>query len=162
MAVRSCWILVGTGTRRHTSIQSITNTLIGWHVWWECRPWENWNIFSFQKLCKYSCDMGLCIITLFTSANRSPTQCHTCGLWLWDRLDEQPNSIKQRWRKLKLENWKCNSLATALVDIPAVSMPIALSLQTSVALCCVTKLHILEWPFIVHSTRCTWVNDCAA
>ena len=40
-------------------------------------------------------------------------------------------------------------LATALVDIPAVSMPIAL--------CCVTKLHILEWPFIVHSTRCTCV-----
>jgi hypothetical protein len=24
-------------------------------------------------------------------------------------------------------------------------------------LCCVTKLHILEWPFIVHSTRCTCV-----
>ena len=30
-------------------------------------------------------------------------------------------------------------------------------LETSVALCCVTKLHILEWPFIVHSTRCTCV-----
>ena len=25
----------------------------------------------------------------------------------------------------------------------------------SVALCCVTKLHILEWPFIVSSRRCT-------
>ena len=25
------------------------------------------------------------------------------------------------------------------------------------ALCCVTKLHILEWPFIVPSTRCTCV-----
>ena len=30
-------------------------------------------------------------------------------------------------------------------------------LETSVALCCVTKLHILEWPFIVHCTSCTCV-----
>jgi hypothetical protein len=49
-----------------------------------------------------------------------------------------------------------NSLSTALLDIPAVTMPIAHSLKT-VALCCVTKLHILEWPFIVPSTRCTCV-----
>ena len=34
-------------------------------------------------------------------------------------------------------------LATAPVDIPVTSMPIAHSLQT---LCFVTKLHILEWP----------------
>jgi hypothetical protein len=40
-----------------------------------------------------------------------------------------------------------NSLATALVDILAV------------ALCCVTKMHILEWPFIVPSTRCTCVMN---
>ncbi len=37
---------------------------------------------------------------------------------------------------------------TGLVDIPAVSMPIA-------RLCCVIKLHILEWPFIVASLRHT-------
>jgi hypothetical protein len=30
-------------------------------------------------------------------------------------------------------------------------------LETSVALCCVTKLYILEWPFIVPSARCTCV-----
>jgi hypothetical protein len=43
-----------------------------------------------------------------------------------------------------VENLRLNSLATALVDIPAVSMPIACSLnfRTSVALC-LTKLHIL-------------------
>ena len=29
--------------------------------------------------------------------------------------------------------------------------------ETSVVLCCVTQLHILEWPFIVPSTRCTCV-----
>ena len=30
-------------------------------------------------------------------------------------------------------------------------------LDTSLALCCVTQLHILQWPFIVPSTRCTCV-----
>ena len=44
------------------------------------------------------------------------------------------------------------------MDIPAVSMPIARSLNlTSVALCCVTQLPILEWPFMVPSTRSTCV-----
>jgi hypothetical protein len=50
-----------------------------------------------------------------------------------------------------------NSLATALVDIPAVSMPIACYLNLTHLWCCVIKLHILEWPFIVPSTRCTCV-----
>ena len=44
-----------------------------------------------------------------------------------------------------------NSLATALVDVPAVSMSIAQFLKTSVALYYVTKLQILEWPFIVQA-----------
>ncbi len=44
----------------------------------------------------------------------------TCGLRLWGRLDVLPNYLK-----LTL-----NSRATALVDIPAVSMPIARSLKT--------------------------------
>ncbi len=50
-----------------------------------------------------------------------------------------------------------NSWAAALVDIPAVSMPIARSLKTYdiVALCCAIKLHILEGPFIVPSLRHT-------
>ncbi len=50
-----------------------------------------------------------------------------------------------------------NSRATALVDILAVSMPIARSLKTctSVALRCVIELHNLEWPFIVASLRHT-------
>jgi hypothetical protein len=30
-------------------------------------------------------------------------------------------------------------------------------LETSVPLRCVTKLHILEWPFIIPSTRCTCI-----
>ena len=40
-------------------------------------------------------------------------------------------------------------LTTAVVDIPAVSMPISSALKT--------KLHILEWPFTVPSTRFTCV-----
>jgi hypothetical protein len=30
-------------------------------------------------------------------------------------------------------------------------------LETCMALCCVTKLNILKWPFIVPNTRCTCV-----
>ena len=49
-----------------------------------------------------------------------------------------------------VEKLTFNSLATALVDIPSVSMPITRSLNLrSVALCCVEKLHILKWQFIV-------------
>ena len=36
-------------------------------------------------------------------------------------------------------------------------MHIPSKLETSVALCCETKLHILEWPFIIPSTRFTFV-----
>jgi hypothetical protein len=55
-----------------------------------------------------------------------------------------------------VEKLTLHFLATVLVDIPAVSMPIARSLSP-LWHCVVTKLHILEWPFIVHSTRCTCV-----
>jgi hypothetical protein len=34
-----------------------------------------------------------------------------------------------------------------------------LELEPFLTCCCVTKLHILEWPFIVPSTRCTKSND---
>ena len=47
----------------------------------------------------------------------------THGLQLWGRLDVVPNS------QTTLEAAYGNSLATALVDIPAVSMPIAHSLK---------------------------------
>lgn len=52
---------------------------------------------------------------------------------------------------------KFNLWATSLVDIPAVTMPIACSPKpaTFVALCCVLNLHILQWPCIVDSLRHT-------
>jgi hypothetical protein len=40
---------------------------------------------------------------------------------------------------------------------PACQLHTPSKIETSVALCCVTKLHILECPFIVTSTRCTCV-----
>jgi hypothetical protein len=76
---------------------------------------------------------------------------------MWGRLNGLPNSLKRRWKRLMVEKWTFSYLVTALVDIPAVSMPIVRSLKTCVALCCVTTLHILKWPFIVPSTRCTCV-----
>jgi hypothetical protein len=68
--------------------------------------------------------------TNLTSANRSPTRRHTRGLRLWGRLDILTHSLKRRWRRLMVEKLTLNYLATALVDIPAVSMPIARSLKT--------------------------------
>ncbi len=50
----------------------------------------------------------------------------TRGLWLWGQLDVLPNSLK----RLMVQKWTFNSWATALVDIPAVSMTIARSLKT--------------------------------
>ncbi len=54
----------------------------------------------------------------------------TRGLQLWGRLDILVNSLKRLWRWLMVEKWTFNSQATALVDIPAVSIPIACSLKT--------------------------------
>ncbi len=58
--------------------------------------------------------------------------------WMWrtwacvvarGRLDILPNSLKCLWRRLMVEKLTFNSWATALVDIHAVSMPIARSLK---------------------------------
>ncbi len=54
----------------------------------------------------------------------------TRGLRLWGRLDVRPNSLKRLWRWLMVEKWTFNSWPTALVEIPAVSVPIACSLKT--------------------------------
>ncbi len=60
---------------------------------------------------------------------RSCTGVVTRGLRLWGRLDVLPNSLKRFWRWLVVEKLTFNSRVTALVDIPAVSMPIARSLK---------------------------------
>ncbi len=55
-----------------------------------------------------------------------------CG-YTWSevvRLGVMPNSLKRLWKRLMVEKWTFNSRATALEDIPAVSMLIARSLKT--------------------------------
>jgi hypothetical protein len=55
-----------------------------------------------------------------------------------------------------VEKLTINSLSTAVVDNPAVSIP---TFQTSVALCCVTELRILEWLFIFPQHKLHLCND---
>ena len=62
MAVQSCWIMAGTGTRCRTRRSRASQTCSMGDVWRVCRPLMNWDIFSFQELCTDPCDMGLCII----------------------------------------------------------------------------------------------------
>ena len=53
----------------------------------------------------------------------------TCSLWLLGQLDVLPNPLKCLLRWLMVEKWTLNSWATALVGIPALSMPNAHSLK---------------------------------
>ena len=78
-------------------------------------------------------------------------------LHVWGRLDIPLSSLKIHWMRLMVENLTKNYLATALVDIPAVSMPITHSFNLRhLWYCAVTQLHIL-WDFNIHTTRCTCV-----
>ena len=68
-----------------TPIQSTPNMLNGWHVWWVCRPWNNWALFSLQKLCTdpywnirrwprmTSTTMGLSILSRYLFALKLPS-----------------------------------------------------------------------------------------
>lgn len=69
------------------------------------------------------------------------------------RLNVLPNSLRHLWTWLIVRAF--TSLATALVDIPAVSMPIACFLKTC-DICGILLPDILEWPFIVAILRHTW------
>jgi hypothetical protein len=58
---------------------------------------------------------------------------------LWGQLDILPNSLKRCWRWLMVEKLTSNDLSTALVDIPAISIPMVRSFKTwdicSIVLC---------------------------
>ncbi|XP_070410420.1 uncharacterized protein [Nothobranchius furzeri] len=65
MVVRSCWILVGTGTRCRIRRSSTSQTCSMGDMFVEYAwPCKNWDIFSFQELCTDPCNMGPCIILL--------------------------------------------------------------------------------------------------
>jgi hypothetical protein len=76
--------------------------------------------------------------------------------WLHDIL---PNSLKRHLKLLMVEKITSNSLATALVDILAISMPIACFIKTSdicgIVLC--DKTAHFRVAFYVPRTRCTCV-----
>jgi hypothetical protein len=105
-------------------------------------------------------------------------RCHTLGLRLWGRLDILPNYLKWHWRWLMVEKLTLNYLATALVDIPAVILPIARSLETwdicGIVLCDKTthfrvafycpkhKVHLCNdhavWSASWHATPVRWMD----
>ncbi len=82
----------------------------------------------------------------------------TCGPRLWGQLGVLQNSLKHLWRRLMVDKWTFNSRATALVDIPAVNMPIARSLKIfnicGIVLC--DKTAHFRVAFIVASLRHTY------
>jgi hypothetical protein len=54
-----------------------------WHVWWVCRPWKNWDSFSFQELCTDHCDNSLAPTLVDIPAVSMPI---SCSLKTWDIL----------------------------------------------------------------------------
>ncbi len=64
MAVRSWWILAGTGTRCRIRRPRASQTCSMGDMSCECWPCKNWDVFSFQELCTDSCNMGSCISML--------------------------------------------------------------------------------------------------
>ncbi len=88
------------------------------------------NSLVMQTDCCSSCPVDWSQTILEVKMWRSWAGVVTRGLRLCGRLDVLPNSLKRLWRWLMVEKWTFNSWATALVDIPAVSMAIARSLKT--------------------------------
>ncbi len=69
----------------------------------------------------------------------------TRGVRLWGRLDVLPNYLKCLWRRLMVDKLTFISRATALVNIPAVSMTTARSLKTC-DICGIVLGDLLLWP----------------
>ena len=159
MAVWSCWILAGTGTLSASRIcvQILAPwgcALSCWNMMWLAA--DEWHDNGPQDLIKVSLciqiaidKMQLCsLYVAYACPYHNPTATmgnsvhnvdmtkplatkrHTLGLRLWGQLVVLPNSLKLCWRRLMVEKLTFHFLATALVDIPAVSKPIAHSLKT--------------------------------
>uniref|UniRef100_A0A8C8IF34 Fibroblast growth factor receptor n=1 Tax=Oncorhynchus tshawytscha TaxID=74940 RepID=A0A8C8IF34_ONCTS len=85
----------------------------------------------------------------------------THGLRLRGRLDVLPNSLKRYWRWLMVEKLTLHYLATALVDIPAVSMPPTKYQISKPTVCSVHpgELLKLNCPLPGEVGTITWTKD---
>ncbi len=147
-------------TLSYTPIQSIPNMLNGWHVRWVCWPCKNWDVFSFQELCTDPCNMGPCIIMLQHEVmvvdewhNNGPQDLVTVRpVGCTAKFSETPLETAYG-REMNIQFTGNSSGGHSCSQHANCNAPSKLA--TSVALCCVIKLHILEWPFIVASLRRT-------
>ncbi len=95
MALQSCWILAGTGTRCRILRSRASKTcsmveMSGEYVMQELVP-----VFSFQELCTDPCNMGLCIIMLQHEVmvvdewhNNGPQDLVTVSLWIQNAINK--------------------------------------------------------------------------
>ena len=74
--------------------------------------------------------------------------------WTYSQIFENNVGDSLRERNYNLIIWQqlCRTFLQS-----ACQLHIPSNLETSLALCCVTKLHTLEWPLFVPITRCTCV-----
>ncbi len=96
LAVQSCWILAGTGTRCRIrrSRASQTCSMGDMSGEYACK---NWYVFSFQELCTEPCNMGPCIIMLQHEVmvvdewhNNGPQDLVTVSLCIQNAINKMP------------------------------------------------------------------------
>ena len=98
------------------------------------------------------------LFTMLTSANRLPTRHHTHGLHLGGQVGHTAKLSKMMLeaaygREINIK-FSGNSSGGHSYSQHANCM---LPQNFRHLWCCVTKLHILKWPFILPGTRCTCV-----
>ncbi len=145
----SCWILSGTGARCRICRSRASQTCSMGDMSGECAGHARTGMFSTSRNCvqilaTWGRVLSCCNMRWWSWMNGDEwwirRSCRwRCWMWrswagytclrLWGRLEVMPNSLKFLWRRLMVEKWTFNYLATALVDIPAVSMPITRSLK---------------------------------
>jgi hypothetical protein len=86
---------IGGNWNTLTSIQSIPNMLNGWHVWWACRPWKNWDLVSFQELSTDPWDIWRHALSCWNMRWWRPMNGTTMGLRISSLCMQIPNDKMQ-------------------------------------------------------------------
>ena len=93
-----------------------------------------------------------------TSPSHWVDQAVDCGLWTAVHTPlKWLCKVDGYWRELECADIHVPNLLWWTYLQSACHLHAPSKLVTSMELCCVTKLHLLEWPFIVPSTRCTCI-----